>query len=251
MEKRCEILARPGRAPAVFATTHWSVVARAAGRESPEAQEALCELCRVYWYPLYAYVRRFGHSSVEAEDLIQEFFSRLLQGRWIEGVAPDRGKFRSWLLACLKHFLANEHDRRTALKRGGLAVVVSMDTGMGESLYRHEPVTTATPDRLFERRWALTLLEQVLARLGGECEKEGKGPLFSDLQPLLQGDEATLGFKEIGARHGMSEGAVKTAAYRLRIRYRELLREEIARTVDSPAEVDEEIRSLITALGER
>jgi hypothetical protein len=126
-----------------------------------------------------------------------------------------------------------------------------MDTATAESRYRHEPITTASPDRLFERRWALTLLEQVLARLRGECEKEGKSALFSQLEPLLQGDEATLGFKDIGARQGMSEGAVKTAAYRLRIRYRELLREEIARTVDSPAEVDEEIRSMIAALGER
>jgi RNA polymerase sigma factor (sigma-70 family) len=248
METRLKRLARLGKAPELFATTHWSAVVQAAGQESPEGREALAELCRVYWYPLYAYVRRLGHSPEDAQDLVQEFFSRLLEGRWLEGVSPDRGKFRSWLLACLKHFLANEHDRKNALKRGGRTIIVSMDASDAEAHYGREPATAASPDRLFERRWALTVLEQVLSRLGGECESAGKGALFSDLQPLLQGDEARLGFKEIGARHQMSEGAVKTAAYRLRLRHRELLREEIARTVNSPGEVEDEIRSLIASL---
>ncbi len=232
----------------LFTTTHWSVVLTAGQAESPRAQEALSKLCQTYWYPLYAYVRRQGHNPHDAQDLTQEFFARLLQSHYFAAADPRRGRFRSFLLGTLKHFLAHEWQKGQALKRGGGRGLISLDAHTGESRYALEPAENATADKIFERRWALTLLEQVLVRLRQEYEESGKLRLFEALKPALTGDKSSASYAEIGARLGMNEGAVKVTVHRLRQRYGALLREEIAHTVASPAEVEEELRHLLSVL---
>ena len=231
-----------------FATTHWSVVLTAQRSDSTRAQAALSVLCRTYWYPLYAYVRRQGQSPEDAQDLTQEFFARLLARNYLADVSRDKGRFRSFLLAALKHFLANEWDRARAAKRGGGQPPLSLDDTEAENRYRLEPADTMSADRIFERRWALTLLEQVLRRLRDDHSAAGKLGLFEELKPCLVDAGSSAPYAELGTRLNMSEGAVKVAVHRLRQRYRELLREEIAQTVATPAEVEDEIRQIIAIL---
>jgi RNA polymerase sigma factor (sigma-70 family) len=232
-----------------FVTTRWTMVLTAGASDTTHAQQALEKLCQTYWYPLYAYVRRQGHSPEDAQDLTQEFFARFLAKNYLGDVDRSKGKFRSFLIACLKHYLSKEYVRRNALKRGGGQALVPLDGLAAETRYCREPADAATPDKLFERQWALTLLEQVLARLAGEYDAAGKRAQFEQLQGALTGDKALASYREIGERLGLNEGAVKVAVHRLRQRYRELLRDEIAQTVADPAEVDDEIRYLFSALG--
>jgi RNA polymerase sigma-70 factor (ECF subfamily) len=227
-----------------FATTRWSVVLAARG-DGSGAERALADLCEGYWYPLYAFVRRQGHAPHDAQDLTQEFFARLIGKGWLADVGRERGKFRSFLLTAMKHFLANEWDRAHAQKRGGGAVV-SFDALTAEQRYAAEPADLASAEKLFDRCWALQLLDRVLARLRGEFEAQGKVRVFEELKATILGDAAPL--VEIAARLGASESAVKAAAHRLRHRYRELLRAEIAETVPLAAEIDDELTHLFAAL---
>jgi RNA polymerase sigma factor (sigma-70 family) len=230
-----------------FATTHWSLILAARDRDEPGADDALGSLCRRYWYPLYAYVRRRGHNADEAHDLTQEFFARLLEKGILADVDRGKGKFRSFLLATCNHFLANEYDRAHARKRGGGRRMFSLDAADAEGRYRAEPADGLTPEKLFERRWALALLQQVMMRLRDEFESKDKVRLFDRLRGFLVGDKGT-GYRAAADELGLSEGAVKVAVHRLRQRYRQLLHQEIVRTVAAPDEVEEEVRSLFAAV---
>jgi RNA polymerase sigma factor (sigma-70 family) len=227
-----------------FVTTRWSVVLAAGRGETPEAQEALAVLCRNYWYPVYAFVRRKGHSPHDAEDLTQEFFARLLEKHYLAGIKREGGRFRSFLLTALNRFLANEWDRVRALKRGGGQQAVPIDRDSAESRYQVEPAHELTPEKLYERQWAQALLDQVLARLRAEYGQDGKAALFDQLSRSLSLPRGALPYAELAGQLGTTEAAVKMAVQRLRARYRELLRAEIAQTVAQPAEVEEEIRYL-------
>ncbi|MCZ7638590.1 MAG: sigma-70 family RNA polymerase sigma factor [Verrucomicrobia bacterium] len=235
--------------PAGFRTTHWSVVLAAGRTGSTIAHEALEHLCRDYWYPLYADVRRRGYPPEEAKDLTQGFFASLLRREDLARVGPEKGRFRTFLLTALDHYLANERDRTRAQKRGGGRPALSLDDETAENRYRHEPADPLTPATLFERRWAATVLERVTERLRGEYAAAEKGDLFDELEGFLTEKKARAR-AEIAARHGVGINAVDVAIHRLRKRYRALLREEIARTVSRPEEVEEEIRALIHALGQ-
>ncbi|MGB8169860.1 MAG: sigma-70 family RNA polymerase sigma factor [Chthoniobacteraceae bacterium] len=230
-----------------FEQTRWSMIFAAAGGEETEARQALEHLCRTYWYPLYTFVRRQGHSAHDAQDLTQGFFARLLEKKDLAAVDRANGRFRSFLLAAMKHFLANEWDRARTQKRGGGIALVSIDDTTAEQRYQHEPADQITAEQLFDRRWALTLLDQVLARLGEEMMCAGKAGQFDALKFCLTGEKGAA-YEEIAIRLGTTAGALKVAVHRLRDRYRTLLREEIARTVGSAAEVDEELRQLFSAL---
>ena len=231
-----------------FVTTHWSVVLLAGGSASLEADMALEDLCRAYWYPLYAYVRRQGHPAIDAQDLTQDFFARFLERKHLRLADPEHGRFRTFLLCSLKHFLINEWEKSRAAKRGGAHAIVSWDEQTAEGRYLAEPVDGLTPDRIYEKRWAVTLLEKVLARLREKYVAAEKAPLFDALKPYVWGDTIVEGYGVLAARLGLSEGAVRVGMHRLRESYRELLRDEVARTVASPAEVDEELRHLVAAL---
>jgi RNA polymerase sigma factor (sigma-70 family) len=233
-----------------FTTTHWSVVLAAKGEDSPAAAEALEKLCRTYWPPLYAYIRRNGHGVEDAQDLTQAFFARLMEKDYLAHLHDQRGKFRSFLLTFLKYFLSDERDRAAAKKRGGGQTFVSLDdTPAVEADYMAEAAEHANPEQLFERRWAKTVLDQALHRLRQEYVADDKTALFDHLKDLQPSERGALSYVELGAQLGMSEAAIKTAAHRLRRRYGELLREEIAQTVSRPEEIDEEIRYLLTVLG--
>ena len=231
-----------------FTTTQWTVVLAAGQAGAPGAADALARLCEAYWYPLYAHCRRLGHAPEDAQDLTQEFFRRLIEQDWLADVAREKGRFRSFLLAALQHFLANERERGRAQKRGGHAHITHLDTASAETRYQHEPADAASADRLFDRQWALTLLDRVLARLRTEQEGAGKLAQFDALKSALLGDKTAGGYAELGAALGLSEGAVRVAVHRLRQRYRELLREEIAATVASTTDVEDELQSLFAAL---
>ncbi len=233
---------------APFPTTRWSQVVAAGDCAGPAAREALAELCSAYWYPLYAFVRRKGHPPDEAADLVQGTFLTILDRDGVAAVAPERGRFRSFLMAACAHHLADCRDRDRAAKRGGAAVPVSIDRALAEGHYSAEPVNDWTPERLFERRWATGLLEHAVARLEAESTAAGKTALVSHLLPTLTGGRGDIPFTAIAAELGMTEGAVKMAASRLRKRYGEILREEIARTVANPADVEDEVRALFAAL---
>jgi RNA polymerase sigma-70 factor (ECF subfamily) len=230
-----------------FRTTRWSLIAAARDPAEPESRQALAELCNLYWYPLYAFIRRNGHDADASQDLTQQFFTQLLDKHGIVGADRAKGRFRSYLLGACRHFLANEFDRATAAKRGGGQLVLSLDFPDAERRYGAEPADNRTPEQLFERRWALTLLDRTLAELQAEYAATGNGPLFERLKESLTGDGPAYAL--VAAELAMTEGAVKIAAHRLRQRYRERLRETIADTVDSPDEVEDEIRSLFAALG--
>jgi RNA polymerase sigma factor (sigma-70 family) len=228
-----------------FATTRWSVVLRA-GAGSAETADALSTLCRAYWYPLYAFVRRTGKNAHDAQDLTQEFFARLVEKEWLAGVDRERGRFRSWLLAAMKHFLAKEWRDSQREKRGGGAEFVPLDSISAEERYAREPAGGATAEQLYDRRWALDLLDRGLSRLQAEFEEAGKAAQFATLRFSLTGEKVPLA--EVAAQLRMSEGAVKVAIHRLRERYRDLIRDEIAETVTSPEDVDTELAELFAAL---
>jgi RNA polymerase sigma-70 factor (ECF subfamily) len=233
---------------APFPTTRWSQVVAAGERASPEAINALAQLCSAYWYPLYAFVRRKGHSPDEAADLVQGTFLTLLDRDGLAAVAPERGRFRSFLIAACAHYLADCRDRDRAAKRGGGAAPIRIDRVDAEGRYSAEPVNDWTAERLFDRRWATGLLENAVSRLEAESTAAGKAALVSHLLPTLTGGRGNIPLAAIAVELGMTEGAVKMAASRLRKRYGEILREEIACTVADPADVEDEVRALFAAL---
>lgn len=233
----------PSPRPA-FVTTHWSVVLTAAHSDTTQARDALAKLCQTYWHPLYTYVRRRGYSQEDAEDLTQGFFAALLERNAVASVSPDKGRFRSFLLASLNHFLSDAWDKARAQKRGG-DKLVSFDTQAAESWLEQVPAQHLTPERAFELRWAITLLEQVYSKLEEEHRQQNKAELFAALRNALAGPGNSAPYAELGQRLGLTEGAVKVAVHRLRQRYRALLRETIAETVASEAEVEEELRYLL------
>jgi RNA polymerase sigma-70 factor (ECF subfamily) len=234
---------------ACFPTTHWGRILQAGNPAAPEARTALEELCRDYWFPLYAFVRRKGYDSETACDRVQDTFAELLQRDDFRGLDPQRGRFRSFLVACCAHQLARHNDRERAVKRGGGRPLIPIDALAAESRLGGEPGHDLTPERLYERRWALTLLDRVLARLDAELVRSDRRALYERLRPSLLGQDDGPSYRTIADDLELTEGAVKMAAHRLRARYRELLREEIARTIADPAEIDAEIRDLLSAVG--
>jgi len=234
--------------PPVFSTTHWSVVLRAGTTDSASAAPALEQLCRNYWYPLYAFVRRKGHSPHDAQDLTQAFFARLLEKNYVAQADRERGRFRTFLLAALTHFLADEWDKARRLKRGGGREVISFDAASAEERYRLEPIDQLDAAKLYERRWVTTVFDQVLARLEKEFRDSGKGGLFDQLKGSLLAEEPALSYAAVGAQLSLTESAVKQAVHRMRRRYGELFREEIAQTVAGPGEVEEELKHLFAVL---
>ena len=232
----------------VFATTHWSVVLAAGGADTPQSSAALEKLCRTYWYPLYAHTRRRGYSEEEAKDLTQELFQRLLERQFLCGLLREGGRFRSFLLTALGHFLAEHWQRSQAQKRGGGQPIVSIDGQTAEERYRLEPRDERTPETIYEYRWAMTLLDQVLDRLQQEFSEAGQDELFNQLRNYMVEGAAEMSYAEGARRLGMSEAALRKAVERLRLRYQELFRQEIADTVTSPAEVEDELRHLQTVM---
>ncbi len=236
--------------PRVFATTHWSVVVAAGKDESLPARSALETLCRAYWYPIYVYVRRKGHGPDDAQDLTQEFFSQLISKQHLRLADRNKGKFRTFLLATLDYFLAREWSRAHRQKRGGQFSFISLDQQTPEERYRIEPPDNDTPEKKFLRQWALTVLKQTMEALERECETNGKGGLFREARSLLSGERDAGAYARISQRQAMGEGAVRVAVHRLRQRYGELLRSEIAQTVGTTEEVDEEMRCLLQVLSQ-
>jgi len=234
--------------PYSFQTTHWSLVIAAGDRGGEQSKEALARLCSDYWRPLYFYVRRCGNVTHAAEDLTQAFFARLLEKEYLRAANRERGRFRSFLLASLKHFLANQQKAERAQKRGGGKQVLALDFAAAESAYNVEPAGAQSPERLFERQWALVLLERVLLQLEQECAEAGKQQQFARLRDLLTAGPDHQPYRDVAKDLAISEAAVKMAVHRLRKRYRELLRQEISQTVSDPAEIDDELRQLFTVL---
>ena len=234
-------------APSHFVTTQWTQVLNAGRANSTCARDALAALCGIYWYPLYAYVRRRGYSPDDAQDLTQSFFARLLEKNTLGAVTREKGRFRSFLLTALNHFLVDEWKKARAEKRGG-GQVFSLDATEAEDHYVREPADALTPEKLYDRNWALALLDTVFHRLHAEYEAAGKGPLFTELKFCLTGERSTVPYATLAARMGMPENTVKTLVHRLRARYRELLRVEVANTVATPQEIEEELRCLFRAL---
>jgi DNA-directed RNA polymerase specialized sigma24 family protein len=237
----------PPASNAWFVTTHWSVVLSAQDLHSSRSRQALESLCRTYWYPLYSYSRRAGHSPADAEDLTQGFFARLLEKDYLKVAARGKGRFRTFLLMALKRYLANEWDRQHAQKRGGFAQVVSIDQEQAESRFAAEPAHNLSPDLLFDRQWAMTLLDRTMTQLKQEYSTSGRAELFEHLRHCIVKDESALAYSEIAGRFSLTEAAVKMAVLRLRSRYREILQHEIAQTVSAPEEIEEEIRHLFSA----
>ncbi len=233
-----------------FSTTHWSAVLRAGREFSPEAHEALEQLCTAYWYPLYVHVRRLGWGPEDAQDLTQQFFARFLERKYFQLADPERGRFRSFLLTSLKHFLADEWEKLRTQKRGGGQRAISWDGIDPEEQYRHEPPETLFPDLIYEKRWAGILLDGVLNQLRAEYEKAGRVSDFDQLKNFVWGDGHAGTYAEVAARLKIEEGAVKVAVHRLRKRFRDQLRLEVLRTVSSPEEVDEELRHLRSLLSD-
>jgi RNA polymerase sigma-70 factor (ECF subfamily) len=222
-------------------------VLAAGKRHTPQADHALEELCRTYWFPLYAYVRRRGCTKADAEDLVQAFFARFLARNYLEDLSAERGRFRAFLLASLKHFLANEWDKSQRQKRGGGATILSLDWQTADTQFQIAATGEPSPDKAFDREWALALLAKVIERLQAECVVDGKGKLFEQLKVFLAAGKSETAQAEIAKALGMEEGAVRVAVHRLRKRYRVLLREEIAQTLSEPTMVDEEMRALFGA----
>lgn len=232
-----------------FKTTSWSLVLAAAVDRGSRADPALAALCQQYWHPVYAFIRRNGHSTDQAQDLTQAFFAVLLDKHYLRDAKQERGRFRSFLLTAVKHFLSNQRAREQAVKRGGGQPHISINPAEAETWYTPEVVDSETPEHLFERRWALSLLEQVMAKLRVEFERTEKAGQFELLSPFLNGD-AGVGYETAAAQAGVSAGSLRTAVHRMRGRYRALLREEIAQTVAESDEIDEEIRFLMKVLSE-
>jgi DNA-directed RNA polymerase specialized sigma24 family protein len=236
--------------PQRFQTTRWSMVLSARDAEATGAREALSALCETYWYPLYAFVRRKGYDEEAAQDQVQGFFARLLEKGDLAAVERGKGKFRSFLMAACSHYLANQADHDRAKKRGGGRPPVSIDRLAAEGRYGCEPSHGLTAERLFERQWALTLLDKVLETLAAEMGRAGKARQFEALRPSLLGGATRTPYGKIAAELNITEEAARAAALRLRRQYREILREEVARTLDDPADLEDEIRSLFASLGE-
>jgi RNA polymerase sigma factor (sigma-70 family) len=232
-----------------FPTTRWTLVIAAADPRRTEARSALVSLCEAYWYPLYAYVRRRGYPADQAQDLTQDFFIRVLEGRYLDRADPDKGRFRAFILTSMKFFLADEGDRHRAQKRGG-GHVLSLEISSGEERYQREPAHDETPERIFDRRWALSVLDRVVDRLRAEFVQHGRLDHFNRLKVFLL-DQAEAPYATLARDMGTSEGALKVAAHRLRKRYRDLFRQEIAETVADPAEVESELRYLAAALARK
>jgi RNA polymerase sigma factor (sigma-70 family) len=235
-----------GQPAGVFATTHWSVVVRAGDSRSPEAASAMERLCQTYWYPLYVFVRRKGHGHEDASDLTQEFFARFIEKRYLHSVDAKLGKFRTFLLTSMTHFLANEWDKMQAQRRGGGCQVLSLDAATADERYRLEPVDHKTPERIFERRWAQTVMSVVLDRLAAETEEKR----FEVLKGFLLEDKGVVSYEAVSSQLSISVAAVTSAIHRMRGRFRALLFEEVANTVDKPEEVEPELRHLLAALSD-
>lgn len=231
-----------------FETTHWSLVVAAGHSSNANRQQALATLCERYWHPLYAYVRRQGYSVNDAQDLTQEFFCRLLEKKVLHAADRERGRFRNFLLASLKHFLANEWDRNHAQKRGGHGITLSLDFSCAEDGLAYEPSHDITPEKLYDRNWALLVLEHTLSRLRAEYVAKGRETLFNVLKPVLTGDQPKIAMKDYAEALNITEGAVKVAIHRLRQHYRKALHDEISQTTAKESEVDAEIRYLMEAL---
>jgi RNA polymerase sigma-70 factor (ECF subfamily) len=231
----------------LFATTHWTVVLAAGKRSTPQSDGALEELCRTYWFPLYAYVRRRGYSKEDAEDLTQAFFARFLARNYLAGLSAERGRFRAFLLASLKHFLINDWKKSQCQKRGGGEALLSLDWQTADTKFQVAATAEPSPDKAFDREWALALLAKVIERLQKKCEADGKAKLFAQLKMFLTAGKDGTAQAEVAKALGMEEGAVRVAIHRLRKRYRQLLRDEIAQTLADAADVDEEMRALFGA----
>ena len=238
---------RPQPRP-IFATTRWSLVLAATQSDTAQAGDALAKLCQTYWFPLYAYVRRQGHSAPDAQDLTQGFFERLLERRWVADADRERGRFRTFLLTAMSRFLAGDWNKSRTQKRGGGAVHIPIELDTAEERYGHEPVERRTPEQDFDRRWALTLLDTALQRMRTDYDREGKGDLFAALYPCMVGDRDCPAYVGLAAKLGMNEGAVRVAVHRMRKAYRRLLREEIAQTITADGDVDDELHHLFAAL---
>jgi RNA polymerase sigma-70 factor (ECF subfamily) len=231
----------------IFATTHWTVVLAAGKRSTLQSDRALEELCRTYWFPLYAYVRRRGHNKEDAEDLTQGFFARFLEKNYLAGLSAERGRFRAFLLASLKHFLANEWDKSQRQKRGGGVMPLSLDWQTADTQFQVAATNEPSPDKAFDREWAVALLAKVIERLRAGCDSDGRPKQFEQLKIFLTAGKGELSHADAANVLGMEEGAVRVAVHRLRKRYRQLLRDEIAQTLADSADVDEEMRALFGA----
>ena len=235
--------------PQAFPHTRWTIVMTAGRSDTPRAQAALAELCQTYWYPLYAFIRQRGHAPHDAQDLTQEFFARLLEKNSLADITRERGKFRSFLLASLKHFLVDEWRKAQSAKRGG-GRVVSLDAADAENRFAREPADAVTPEKLFEQNWALALLDAVYRRLQREYEQAGKGAQFAALKFCLTGARSAAPYADIAARLGLPENTVKTLVRRLRQHYRQLLRDEVAQSVAAPGEIEDELNCLFRAIAD-
>ena len=233
-----------------FVTTRWTLVVAASREPTPESQEALSQLCELYWPPLYGFARRRGHSIEQAQDLTQSFFARFLEKHDVKAADPQRGRFRSFLLGAFKHFLANEYDREQTRKRGGGHVFIALEVEAAEARYAAEPADTLTPEALFERQWALGVIDRVMDALRADLVKSGKESTFEQLKGLLAGEKEEGGYAAIARTLGTTEGAVKVTVHRLRQKFRDLLRAEIAATVADDAEIEDEIRYLMAILAD-
>ena len=232
-----------------FTTTHWTLVLAAKRRHEPAGAEAFARLCGRYYEPLYTYLRRQSQTVEDAQDLMQGFIARLLEKDVLRHADPARGKFRAFLLTALKHYAANAHERATAIKRGGSQPPLPLDLEAAEGRYRHEPRDDFTPERLYERSWALAVLERALAALRAEFRANGREAFFDAVHSSLTGEGERASYREIAGRFGMTESGVRVTVHRMRLRYRDLVRAEVAETVDSEEAVDEELRHLQSALG--
>ena len=235
--------------PSQFPTTRWSLVVAAGKPESKDSHAALVSLCERYWYPLYSYLRRRGHPPDQAQDLTQEFFLRLLEGRYLDRAEPSKGRFRAFILTSLKYFIADEQDRQRAQKRGG-GLLVPLELSSGEERYQREPATDETPERIFERRWVLSVLDRVIENLRDEFVRHGRPGHFERLKPFLLG-QSEAPYAALARDMNTTEGALKVAIHRLRKRYRDLFRQEIADTVADPADIDSELRYLASILARK
>jgi RNA polymerase sigma-70 factor (ECF subfamily) len=244
MSSNCASSSAPGD---IFATTHWTVVLAAGKRHTPQSDLALEELCRTYWFPLYAYARRRGHNKEDAEDSVQAFFARFLAKNYLASLGAERGRFRAFLLASLKHFLINEWKKSQRLKRGGGEKNLSLDWQTADTKFQVAATNEPSPDKAFDREWALALLCKVIGRLQKECEADGKAKLFEQLKIFLTAGKGALSHAAAAKSLGMDETAVRVAVHRLRKRYRLLLRDEISQTLTDAADVDEEMRALFGA----
>jgi DNA-directed RNA polymerase specialized sigma24 family protein len=251
MMKMANATDRPDSAPGSdhqFAVTRWSVVLVAGHRSSPDSRRALQSLCEAYWYPLYAYVRRRVTDVNDAQDLTQAFFAELLAKNYVATANSERGRFRAFLLTSLKHFLSKEWEKAKAQRRGGGKAPISLDFQSADTQYRLEPACNLTAEQIYDREWAVALLGRIMQRLEAESAQAGKGEQFRELKDFLVGDHPGATYADVATRLGMTEAAAKMATHRMRQRYRELLREEIAETVSGPEDVEDEIFNLFAAL---